>query len=86
MESVSFGALAAQQGHAAFWCAMPGRHRGSLIVSGAQGVERWGADTTIEDIRSRLRCDCCGYRGPRVVAEVWGPGPRKGADGWLGYW
>jgi hypothetical protein len=64
-----------------FSCMMPGFHRGSLHVTGRQGCERWGPAVTVEDIRQRLRCSCCGHRGPRIVLEVCMPSTQSGGFG-----
>jgi hypothetical protein len=56
----------------------PGWHRGAMHISGEEGCARWGPQTSIEQIRARLRCCCCGHRGRRIVMEVWSPGGPSG--------
>lgn len=75
----TFAQLDAKGSTAIYTCMAPGFHCTPVVrFSGAEGVERWGSDTTIEDVRRRLRCRCCGHRGPRIVMEVFTPG---GPDG-----
>jgi hypothetical protein len=73
VSSATFACTAAQEGEVIFNRMAAGRHRGSLHVSGAEGWERFCPDTTIEQIRSRLRCSCRSRRGIRIVMEVWTP-------------
>ncbi len=78
MESLTFGRMVELGWVAAFWCAVPGPHRGQFHISGEEGVERFGPDVTPGEIRRRLRCECCGHRGERILVDVWKP-TRKAA-------
>lgn len=75
MPSPTFGQLRSRGQAVIYDCMAPGPHTGGLRITGEEGVERFGADVTIEEVRRRLRCSCCGHRGPRIVLEVWSPGP-----------
>ena len=73
MSSASFGWLAEGDRRVHFHCYNPGcPQHNTLNLLASDAAARWGADTTLEDIRRRLRCRYCGHRGPRIYAEVSG--------------
>ena len=76
-ESPTFADLI-ERGQSVVWtCMAPGRHTGPLNLEATEAAERFGAATTIEQIRRRLRCTGCGHRGDRMIVEVYTRGQRR---------
>jgi hypothetical protein len=75
MSSPTFGQLAARGETVIYSCMAPGPHKEPLRFTGQEGAARFGAEVTIEQVRVRLRCRCCGHRGRRIILEVHSTGP-----------
>ena len=45
------------------------RHYGWTVTAG-QALERWGAETTLDDLERRAVCSICGARRPRVSVSI----------------
>ena len=82
MASATLGWLAGRQARVHITCGntacdhMAARHCGWTLSAG-EAVERWGAETTLEQIRTRGRCKLCGELSARI--DVSTPAAKMGS-------
>ncbi len=48
------------------------RHYG-LTLPAAEALERWGAETTLDDLERRAVCSICGARRPKARVSIYVP-------------
>ena len=58
---------------------MAARHYG-LTLQAAEAAQRWGAGTTLVQLRPKVKCKLCGARWPNVEIEVSTPAAKMGAS------
>ena len=82
--SPTLGALAAKEARVHISCRNPScdhlkaNHYG-LTLQAAEAAKRWGAETTLLQLRPKVICKLCGARWPNVAIEVSAPAAKIGA-------
>ena len=82
--SPTLGALAAKEARVHISCRnsacdhMKARHYG-LTLQATEAARLWGHQTTLVQLRPKVKCKLCGARWPDVMIEVSTPAPKMGA-------
>ncbi len=83
--SPSLGALAAKEARVHISCRNPScdhmkaNHYG-LTLPAAKAAQRWGPETTLLQLRPKVKCKLCGARWPNVEIEVSTPAAKMGVS------
>ena len=82
--SPTLGALAVKEARVHISCRNPScdhmkaRHYG-LTLPAVEAAQRWGDNTTLVQLRPKVKCKLCGARWPNVEIEVSTPAAKMGA-------
>jgi hypothetical protein len=58
---------------------VPSNHYG-LTLQATEAAQRWGDDTTLLQLRPKVKCKLCGARWPNVEIEVSTPAAKMGVS------